>query len=735
MLSTSMPLRWITPGRHLLLPALLSVLAPAAALADQTTEREFANPPVLGLTAPPAGPGGAAGEHANALPSAAAIPPTEINALGPVAPLLPHIGSERRLDLYIRYSSSTIYNPMTKRNDAVYLRSYTGADTDSKTPFVAPTIEATPGDTVRITLHNRLPEDPTCPSTSGISTPHCFNTTNLHSHGLWVSPTGNSDNVLLAIRPQSDFQYEYNIPADHPSGTFWYHPHEHGSTALQVSSGMAGALIIRGDRAPTAVTRGDLDTLLYGPAPGNGWAPIREDLLVFQQVTYYCLYGDNKQPQTVKDGPRKDETDWSCPAGRTGIIESYNQMAPGDWAGSGRYTSINGTVLPTFSNIKAGEAVRWRLVHAGIRDTINFQLRALAADAPATIIDTSKCTGPVLPVQVVAADGLTMGQAQKRQITTLQPGYRNDLLVVFPKDGRYCVINTPRSAPATVAQKAEDAQLLATVTVAPGGTTVAVDDIPARLVKLLTAAAQRPGYLSADVQATVVADLEGRASPTGPVDPKKILTLGKFIPHPTIEASEVTGHQELVFFIDVNSSPVQFQVGKDFATVPQFGPAPTPETVRPAGARAFDPAVIDRELPLGGVDEWELRSYFVSHPFHIHVNPFQVVRILGPDGKDVSDLDAVDQSDKLDTQYAGLKGVWKDTLWVKSLITTDKGRMTMEAPKGVYKVFIRTRYERYIGQYVLHCHILDHEDQGMMENVAIELTDKSGAPVKPGHVH
>ena len=28
-------------------------------------------------------------------------------------------------------------------------------------------------------------------------TPHCFNGTNLHSHGLWVSPTGNSDNVLL----------------------------------------------------------------------------------------------------------------------------------------------------------------------------------------------------------------------------------------------------------------------------------------------------------------------------------------------------------------------------------------------------------------------------------------------------------------------------------------------------------------------------------------------------------
>jgi FtsP/CotA-like multicopper oxidase with cupredoxin domain len=32
---------------------------------------------------------------------------------------------------------------------------------------------------------------------------------------------------------------------------------------------------------------------------------------------------------------------------------------------------------------------------------------------------------------------------------------------------------------------------------------------------------------------------------------------------------------------------------------------------------------------------------------------------------------------------------------------------------------IRSRYERYIGQFVLHCHILDHEDQGMMQIVEI----------------
>ena len=80
-------------------------------------------------------------------------------------------------------------------------------------------------------------------------------------------------------------------------------------------------------------------------------------------------------------------------------------------------------------------------------------------------------------------------------------------------------------------------------------------------------------------------------------------------------------------------------------------------------------------LMLGGADEWSLKSNFVSHPFHIHVNPFQIVKIIAPDGKtDVSAPGAVDNFARdgddnpvVDTQYPGLKGVWKDTLFVKNV--------------------------------------------------------------------
>ena len=68
--------------------------------------------------------------------------------------------------------------------------------------------------------------------------------TNLHTHGLHVSPEGDSDNVFVMVDPGQQHTYRYEIPADHPSGTFWYHPHHHGTVAPQVFAGLAGTIIV-----------------------------------------------------------------------------------------------------------------------------------------------------------------------------------------------------------------------------------------------------------------------------------------------------------------------------------------------------------------------------------------------------------------------------------------------------------------------------------------------------------
>ena len=89
------------------------------------------------------------------------------------------------------------------------------------------------GDVLTVDLRNRLPELPHRPMMQ-MDRPHEWTTTNLHTHGLHVSPSGNGDNVFLEIAPGDRFHYRIPVPEDHPAGIFWYHPHHHGAVTQQV---------------------------------------------------------------------------------------------------------------------------------------------------------------------------------------------------------------------------------------------------------------------------------------------------------------------------------------------------------------------------------------------------------------------------------------------------------------------------------------------------------------------
>ena len=94
---------------------------------------------------------------------------------------------------------------------------------------------------------------------------------------------------------------------------------------------------------------------------------------------------------------------------------------------------------------------------------------------------------------------------------------------------------------------------------------------------------------------------------------------------------------------------------------------------------------IDIEAKLGTVEEWELVNVDpdrMDHPFHLHVNPFQVVSRNGQP-----------------EPYRA----WKDTVLIK----------------GGETVRIRIPFRTFAGKTVYHCHILDHEDLGMMDNIQI----------------
>jgi suppressor of ftsI len=112
-----------------------------------------------------------------------------------------------------------------------------------KAETVAPVIRASPGDTLRITYVNNLP--PRSAETCAVNP--CMDMTNLHFHGLTVSPNAPQDDVLsMLAKPGQVLHYSVEIPRDHPPGLFWYHTHPHGESHRQVLDGMSGAIVIEG---------------------------------------------------------------------------------------------------------------------------------------------------------------------------------------------------------------------------------------------------------------------------------------------------------------------------------------------------------------------------------------------------------------------------------------------------------------------------------------------------------
>ena len=108
---------------------------------------------------------------------------------------------------------------------------------------VAPVIRASPGDVLKITYINDLPSK--SPGKCAINP--CMDMTNLHFHGLSVSPVAPQDDVLTMLaKPGQVLHYSVRIPRDHPPGLFWYHTHPHGESHRQVLDGMSGAIVIEG---------------------------------------------------------------------------------------------------------------------------------------------------------------------------------------------------------------------------------------------------------------------------------------------------------------------------------------------------------------------------------------------------------------------------------------------------------------------------------------------------------
>jgi len=102
------------------------------------------------------------------------------------------------------------------------------------------------GSGMQVTLHDdpQAGDSPSSPCDGGAMT---ASVSNLHFHGLNVSPTCHSDEVVnTLVQPGQEFDYSVQIPANEPPGLYWYHPHPHGFSEGQVQGGATGAIIVEG---------------------------------------------------------------------------------------------------------------------------------------------------------------------------------------------------------------------------------------------------------------------------------------------------------------------------------------------------------------------------------------------------------------------------------------------------------------------------------------------------------
>ena len=104
---------------------------------------------------------------------------------------------------------------------------FEGATYDGQ--YGGPVLHVRAGDHVLIKLVNDLNEP-----------------TNLHFHGLHITPRDHGDNMHLVVLPHTAIQYDFHIPADHPPGLFWFHDHMHGLAEKHVTAGLAGTILIDG---------------------------------------------------------------------------------------------------------------------------------------------------------------------------------------------------------------------------------------------------------------------------------------------------------------------------------------------------------------------------------------------------------------------------------------------------------------------------------------------------------
>ena len=608
-----------------------------------------------------------------------------------------------------------------------------------------------------------LPDPYTSSGCDGsIDRPRCFQTSNLHFHGFHVSPisldttdptTGqpvfgpgsdaqlSSDDMLFELLPEgengSSGQHDYcvQLPEFHAPGTHWYHAHTHGSTAIHIIDGMAGALIVEEEGDYVIPVDDDKiwllqETLSPPPNPSG-----------YEQT--YSKIRNTRQSNGTKTGPifpvPNDQEVYACTGGGgsagftvNGVYQPTLNMQPRELQ---RWRFINGTATPRgFIRLSLVMPVKYTYQsgeNAGQTVTLSNPTtdpNALLSNSnyQAAFNDPGNATTQTQCMSLIATDGISFfgKPPHPKKTMDLVAANRADFLVKLPLPGVYWVLK--EVLPAGAGQRNPGGvgpnkgvatpgalQILATVVVS--GTAVSPEKSIPTVIP-----GQPPNYLQPITEdqlltyeengtqkrylRPVVFDITGEFTTQGC---KNYQGGGKGLAPPLPRQFNINNVGYTGKYGDQYTSytPPPIAVGTLYKPGTYLGPGTIPPTQGPA---RYDTVQV---VKLNTAEEWIIFNYSgLTHPFHIHVNPFQVVEIYTPNADNTTTpiTQTVDVNDR----------VWWDTFGVPpaSFKTNAQNQTVVDQPGYIR---IRTRFWDYWGEYVFHCHILIHEDLGMMQNVMV----------------
>jgi FtsP/CotA-like multicopper oxidase with cupredoxin domain len=540
-------------------------------------------------------------------------------------------------------------------------------------------------------------------------------TTNLHVHGLFVSPQPCSDEVIqsalyptnwgLPVVLQScqsalnQLTYTYDLPADHPSGMYWYHTHRHGMSEQQTQMGLVGAIIVEDDgdlrRAKIGVTDEVLvvsdtpiKTCVDGPTCdiARTQQSSRADTLARKAAARQMARDAARaHPAATSQGspstldPRIDQVDQagSCAAGAVDANGGYQL-----WS-----LLLNGVLLldspgenwPPDSEVmnltlQPGQRKIFRMVNASADSFIAPRL-SLSQNGTTTIQN----------LEVFARDGVGIVDASGHRVFgnydvardqfILPPAGRVEFVVHAPPPGATIYLDTTQVAPGCGGNQYPPRRMLRITTAGTPVDPGAADDSD-----LLTGGPRLDSYLSTlkaqpTVSRTFVLSEYGRDFTyaqtkwlTGP--PKT----GQFDP------GQVDFYLTQVAASDGEADPSKT------ALIPFL-----PHNVGPQ-------VVVHLKGQSSVTEDWLVQNSTLElHTFHMHQIHFRDITQSSTDITKQAVLDTINVPPAqlvgdIPTGYPGTPG------WVKL-------RMTFTTAD--------------IGEFVFHCHILEHEDNGMMAKVIV----------------